>query len=327
MIAPCGTFEYSVVVKQDTSTPQRWVGQARSLRDSSTHPGMAGKGPLFELDDRRITLRATESKFTGRTNRHFRRWGPPRTSVLFEVGNAPAAVMQEGDQLFFHRHGTGDYALTIIRNQSLILGVGSIVRLSLGKEIQVEEDARVKELRLYELAGDLDRLDDLESQVVWLEIGQGDLDRQLELLRRAPVCDHLIVAIKRIGGEQEEPHDFWERVMDCTEAGIVAYYEVDSRFSEKQAWIDFVMGLPRERPNDLHLSFATGQERTNLCEGEEAYIGSYYARVERVYRRGIPGKLSSLGIGLLSSALTKDMIIESARLFVNLKWSSPRISE
>src|SRR5437763_10083761 len=138
MIAPCGTFEYSLIVKRDTGTQHKWLGRAHSLRDSSIHPGMAGKRPLFDLEDSRLTLRATESKFTRRTNRHFRRWGPPPPSVSFEIGNTPAVVMEAGDQIAFHRHGTGDYALTITRNESLILGVGAITSLPLGNEIQVK---------------------------------------------------------------------------------------------------------------------------------------------------------------------------------------------
>jgi len=221
MITPCGTFTYSVVVGRDKSAPQRWIGKARSLRDPSTHPGKAGKRPWFELGDGHIVLRATESRLTRWLNPDFRRW-PPCHYCSFEVGNTPAAVMEAGDQIAFNRHGTGDYALTIIRNESLVLGIGAITSLPLGREIQVEEDARLRELQ-----------------------------------------------------------------------------------------INCFMRVPRERPNDLHITFTTGGERINLCEGEEGNIGSYYARVERVYRTGIPGELSILALGQLSRTLTKDMVLES----------------
>lgn len=227
MIAPCGTFDYRVVVGRDTGVPQRWIGEAHSLRSRSMHPGSAGQRPLFELADGHLILRATESRFARWTNPHFREWGPPSTYQSFEVGDAPAAAMESGDQLAFHRHGTGDYALTIVRNESLVLGLGAITGLALGSEIQVEEDARLDELNL-----------------------AGDFDLQ----------------------------------------------------------------LPLERPADLHIAFATGSERINLCEGEEANIGRYYARVDRVYRMGLPGELSILAVGRLSRTLTKEMVIGSLAL-------------
>lgn len=317
MIGPGGTFDYSVTVERDTCTQPRWIGRAHSLRDSSSHPGRAGKQPLFELEGSQIILRATESKIRLLTNRHFRRWGRPADCVSFEIGSTPAAILQAGDQLAFHRLGTGDHALTVIRKGSLVLGVGSIIRLPLGRDLQVEDDARINELQLYELANEIDRLKDIESQVFWIEVGKGDLEAQLELMNHIPEDDNLIVALK--GGEQEAVFNLLERIMDRTENHSGSFHVVDARFATKQDWLDYINQLPREYPNDLQLSIATGQERINLGEGEEAQIGLYYVRVERVYRRGIPGELSSLGIGPLSSVLTKDMIIESAKHMACLK--------
>jgi hypothetical protein len=59
--------------------------------------------------------------------------------------------------------------------------------------------------------------------------------------------------------------------------------------------LEYVRQLPRARPKDLHTTFATGGEQINLCEGEEANIGAYYVRVERIYRRGIPCEFESSG--------------------------------
>ena len=318
MIPPGGTFDYSVFIERDTASQDRWFGEGRSRRGLLIHPGMFGKRPKFELKDGRISLHATESKLSILTNPHFRRHRPAAPDS-FEVGGAPAEVIHQGDQLSFHRFGTGDFALTIMRNESLILAIGSSVRLPLGKEIHVEEDVRISEMELYYLAEDLDRIDDPESQVIWIDVGKGDLEAQLELIERAPRCEHLIIAIKRIpaeGGERIVPLNFYDRLMDKGNAESISCFEVDVRFPDKQSWIGYINQLPRGRPKDLHLSFMTGHEQINLCEGEEAFIGAYYVRVDRVYRMGIPGELSSFAIARMFDGLTKDMVIESARLIL-----------
>jgi hypothetical protein len=87
MIAPCGTFDYGVIVERDTDTRHRWLGRACTLRDSSIHPGMLGRRPLFALENGQVLLRSTESRLSILTNSHFRRWGPPVASASFEVGD------------------------------------------------------------------------------------------------------------------------------------------------------------------------------------------------------------------------------------------------
>jgi hypothetical protein len=321
MIMPCGTFDYSVIVERDTDTRHRWLGRARTLRDSSIHPGMLGRRPLFALENGQLLLRSTESRLSILTDAHFRYWGPPVAFASFEVGDAPAAVIQDGDQLAFHRLGTGDTALTIMRNESLVLGIGSLVGLPLGRDIEVADDIRIKEMGLYDLAADFARISGLESHVFWLDLGQGNLEAQLDAMNRMPRSENLIVAIKGARnekGESVEP-DLYDKLLSYDLAESTYFYEVNAQFADKQAWITYVKELPRGRPKDLHLSFAIGPERIKLCEGEEAFIGEYYARVERVYRMGVPGELSSLAIARMSPALTKDIVIESARLMVNAK--------
>lgn len=324
MIAACGTFDYSVIVERDTDTRHRWLGRACTLRDSSIHPGMLGSQPLFALEEGHILLRSRETRFSALTNAHFRRWGRPPASASFEVGPGPAAVIQERDQLSFHRLGTGDMALTIMRNESLVLGIGSLVGLPLGRQIEVEDDIRIKEMDLYDLADDFDTIADLESHVIWIELGQGHLRAQLETMNRIPRSEHSIVAIKGVLSKEEElivEPGLYDKLLTYDIADCTSYYEVDARFADKQAWINYVKELPRGRPKDLHLSFAIGSERIELCEAEEAFIGEYYARVERVYRRGVPGELSSLAIARMSPGLTKEIVIESSRLMANAKYT------
>jgi len=321
MIGPGGTFDYSVVVERDTDTGHRWLGRAYTLRDLSIHPGMLGSQPLFALEKGHILLRSTETRFSALTNAHFREWGLT-ASASFEVGHSPAAVIQERDRLSFHRLGTGDMALTIMRNESLVLGIGSLVGLPLGRQIKVADDIRIKEMQLYDLADDFDRIADLESHVIWIELGQGNLRAQLEAMSRIPRSEYSIVAIKGILSKEEElivKPGLYDKLLTYDIADSTSYCEVDARFADKQAWINYVKGLPKGGPKDLRLSFAIGPERLELCEAEEAFIGEYYARVERVYRNGVPGELSSLAIARMSPALTKEIVIESSKLIVNAR--------
>ncbi len=165
---------------------------------------MLGRRPLFALEEGLILLRSRETRFSALTNAHFREWGRPPASASFEVGHSPAAVIQERDRLSFHRLGTGDMALTIMRNESLVIGIGSLVGLPLGRQIEIEDDVRIKEMRLYELADEFDRIADLESNVIWIELGQRNLRAQLEAMNRIPRSEHLIVAIKGVLSKEEE---------------------------------------------------------------------------------------------------------------------------
>lgn len=313
-----GTFDYRVVMRRDAVSQHRWFGEGRSMRDSRIHPGMFGKLPAFELENGRLSLRATESKFSLLINSHYRRQQPSQP-LSFEVGRAPAAVLDQHDQLFFHRFGTGDYALTIRREESLKLAIGSCTELSLGNEIQVEEDPRIAELDLNDLAEEFDRMVDPESQVIWIDVAKGDLDAQIGQIERAPRCEHLIVLFREMSSEPGSsgiPSTYYDRLPNTSNAECVSYRLVGARFPDKRSWIDYVKQHPRGRPTDLHLSFQTGDEGIKLCEGEEAFIGAYYVRVDRVYRDGIPGELSSLAMARMNSELTKEMVIESAGLIL-----------
>ena len=318
MIALSGTFDYSFVVERDTR--HRWLGRGYTLRDSSIHPGMFGSQPLFALEKGRMLLGRTETRFSALTNARFRKWGRPTASASFEVGHGPAAVIQEGDRLSFHKLGTGDMALTIMRDESLILGIGSVVGLPLGRQIEVEDDIRIKEMRLYDLADRFDWIADLESHVIWIELGQGNLRAQLDAMGRIPRSRYAIFAIKGVLSKEEElivAPDLYNKLLTYDISDSSSYFEVDARFTDKQAWVNYVKGLPIGGPKDLRLSFAIGSERIELCEAEEAFIGEYYARVERVYRNGIPGEFSSLAIARMSPALTKEIVIESSKLIMN----------
>ena len=215
-------------------------------------------------------------------------------------------------------------ALTIMRNGSLVLGIGSLVGLPLGRQVEVDDDIRIKEMHLYELANDFDRIAGLESDVIWIELGQGNLTAQLEAMKRIPRSEHSIVAIKGVLSKEEErivAPGLYDKLLTYDVADSTFYYEIDAGFADKQAWINYVKELPRSRPKDLHLSFAIGSERIELCEAEEAFIGEYYARVQRVYRTGVPGELSSLAIARMSPALTKEIVIESSKVMENATYT------
>ena len=240
-----------VTVERAAGAQDQWCGRAHTVRDYSIHPGMVGRRPLFDLEHGRILLRSTESRLGIFTNAHFRRWGGAAKSASFEVGGAPVAITQQGDQLSFHKFGTGDLALTIMRNESPELGIGSLVSLPLRREIQVEEDARIKELWLYNLACDLDRIDDHESHVIWIDAGKPDLESQLGLMNRTARSEHLIVAIKESISEDGGllvPPSIYDKLLDYDNADCISFYEVDARFADKDAWLNYIKELPRGAP-------------------------------------------------------------------------------
>src|SRR5215813_2098882 len=314
-IPACGTFDYRVVVQRSIHRADRWIGQARSLRGSSSHPGLAGERPMFELECGHIKLSSTESKLSRITNPHFRKWRRlPLASASFEVGDAPAMALQPEDELSFYRESTGDLALTVIRNESLILALGAVTHLPIGGEIQVEEDPRLKEWNP-DLAYTFDQLEDPDNQVFWIDVGAGNLEGQLAVISRTPQSDRIIVGIRGTpveGGRGSIPAGIWDKILRRSR-GELSCCSVETHFRDKNAWIDYLRQMPRERPKDFYLSFTIQDDRINLCEGDEAYLGAYHVRVERIYRWGLPGEFSMLAIARLSDSLTREMVMKSAK--------------
>ena len=147
MIARCGTFEYEVEVrveKQADSLGRKWIGKGKTNRDRSQHPGWIGYQPGFELAGDLLTLNSTESLLVRRTDRHFQKWIPPQNSLSLRVGVALGRVLQAGDLLQIERAGTGDFGISLVRNNKLVLAAGAIVGMPMGTGVELHDDDRLR---------------------------------------------------------------------------------------------------------------------------------------------------------------------------------------
>ncbi|HXB22615.1 MAG TPA: hypothetical protein VNV88_14610, partial [Candidatus Solibacter sp.] len=141
-----GTFDYRVLpIQSDTAGELCWRGKAISLRDSSEHPGLVGLHPDFELRNGWITLSSVRSADSTSCPGDEK---SPAQTASFQVGQALALALQDGDTLCVRRSGTGDRGFWLSRNGRLVLAVGAIVDLPLGRDIAVQNVNRypVREL-------------------------------------------------------------------------------------------------------------------------------------------------------------------------------------
>lgn len=307
-----GTYDYSVTIRRDDTTPSRWIGRCDPSENPSDYPGPAGEQPFFEFQDEQVTLRRTESWISIFFSRRYKYVGRPRPEYSFEVGPALKAYIMTGDKLSIHSVGTGDKALMITRNGQLVIAVGSIAYLRLGNNIRIQEDPRVKELPLYDFA---EIMHYPRTYVVWFDARENNLEEFYRKVNDIPKRTNLIIAVtghdqstrQRCEPWADEPliPDLGEREKNTT------YHMVDSRFTDEQTWLEYMHKLPRKRPDDLHIVVTIDGESVKLCEGEGAEVGSYYVQVQRVFHLGIPGILSSLLIARMQPEVTKEMLMAS----------------
>ncbi len=309
-----GTFGYRAIVQSHKLRKDTWVGQARTLRKSSVHPGTVGEQPHLELTENHIRLRSTESTASRVNNPHFQRWGL-RPSVSFDVGLAPAMLLKAGDELTFHRLGTGDMALTIIRSESLVLAVGAVGGLTVGNEVKIEEDPRIRQLDDLSFAVMVDKMKNPENQVFWIDTADIDLEQQIDLITKAKHSYPVMVVFKA-NSKLLVKSEILERISFGPDR-IVWTYAFD--FENKNAWLDYVKQIPRTRPNDLHISFELSEDQIQLREGEEGFLNDYYIRVERIERSVLPpGEYSMMLVAKLNELVTKEIAVESLRKLMRM---------
>ena len=71
-----------------------------------------------------------------------------------------------------------------------------------------------------------------------------------------------------------------------------------------------------EYPKDLYVTVARQGTRIRLHEGEEGLIDGLYARLQRSYRREIPGQLSIMAVADLKGGITKETVVSSLSPFL-----------
>lgn len=306
-IPSSGCFDYSVVVGRDGPT---WRGSGETLSKPSLHPGLAGGRPSIEVAKGLITLRSTESWLGAKINSHFRLWGPPASLVRFAIGPAPETVLEAGDVLKLSRHATGDLAVSVHSGESLKISLGAVGPYHLSPEISVEEDPRAHETSLFDVVRSLDEPD---TTLIWLNVSDVDHEASVRAIEQAPP-GRLVIAIA--GPDPDERRRMNRRVSESDRPlppgrSSCRYVDVDARFRTREEWLEYLRILPKTRPDDLWLRINIGETATTVCEGAYSFVAPWHLFVRKVYKPGVPGECSQLGIARTSPAITQTALIES----------------
>jgi hypothetical protein len=95
------------------------------------------------------------------------------------------------------------------------------------------------------------------------------------------------------------------------------FVDVDERFTSQEQWLAYLRALPKRRPNDLWIRFTFKDASIVLREGEYGFTNPWHLFVRRVFTPGLPGQLSQLAIVRNHPAVSKEMVIESARMIAS----------
>jgi uncharacterized Zn ribbon protein len=265
----------------------------------------------LELKAGTITLRSTESWLSRHRNTHYRTSGQPASEVSFQVGDAVAASLQDGDTLTVFRGGATELALTVVRQGTLQAAIGAVSHKPLDPDTRIEEDPRAAEEWLYGRAQQLERPD---TQLVWLDSSDPDYESQLRKIDEAP-GPRLVIAI---AGASPEARRLLNNRIASEQRGSrhsSCYYEtIDARFARPQEWLAYLRGLPTSRPRDLWIRITTGRDVTVLREEEYACVPPWHLFVLKVYRVGVPGEPSQLAIVRDGPSLSRQAVIDSTEL-------------
>src|SRR5215470_17242926 len=125
VMPPCGTFDYVATVTGCRS--QRiWtftsclLEQLRPTGDPLVDHRLVGYSPLVELSRGKVTLRALHRR------------NAQVVAATFDVHCGLMSVLQCHDRLHLVRARTGDLAMSIVRDDRLVLAFGAVTLLRLG---------------------------------------------------------------------------------------------------------------------------------------------------------------------------------------------------
>ncbi len=307
-ISPAAQCNYLVRVSRGAGGC--WHGRADPASDDAYHPGLAGNRPEIELRDDVIMLRPTESGLSRARTPKYRDWGPPASEVSIPVGPAVSAVLAEGDVMVVSRLGTSDLAVVVLRGDALQLGLGAIACAPLGSEVTVQEDPRASEQWLYGIAA---TLEDPEATLVWIDLADPNCQSAINSIDDVPTKRVVIAIAGPEPAERRRMNNSIAAKRSPAWQSARWYVDVDARFATREQWVEHLRGLPKTRPTDLWVRFAVEGVTALLHEGEYRFESPWHLVVEKVYRPGIPGELSQLGLVREHPAVTKQMVMKSLR--------------
>jgi hypothetical protein len=302
-ISPSAWLDYAVVVHR--SADGVWLGHADARRTVG-HAGLAGNEPRLELSDGLLRLHRTDVALAGGTGPV----GSPRPAVRgvsFRVGRLET-LLDEGDRLLVRRGPTGDLGLWVVRQGTRIAGFGAVTG-HFTPTVHATEDPRVFEEHLYHLHK---MLADPAVCVVWLDVDDPQCDRLVESIPDLAPGGRMLVLIA--GGDAEARRRVNHRVGSSgrkAKASSGRFVDIDARFRTEAEWRAYIEGLPRARPDDVYIRFTIDDVRVDVRERHYAEQPPWQLYVHSVYRQGVPGDLSHVGIVQASLGMTQAAIVET----------------
>jgi hypothetical protein len=123
MIHPSGTFEYEAEFTSESFSDSDIVlhGTALSVENLDR---LVGHNPKIRFWHDRLVLVAS-----GKLNSRVR-------NASFAIGNAVPLAARPGDRLYLVRTGLGGIGLSLLRQERVVLAIGAIAAVPLGREVQ-----------------------------------------------------------------------------------------------------------------------------------------------------------------------------------------------
>jgi hypothetical protein len=123
MIHPSGTFEYEAEFTSESFRDSDIVLQGTSLSVDNMDR-LVGHNPKIRFWNDRLVLVAS-----GELNSTVR-------NVSFAIGNAVPLAARPGDRLYLVRTGAGGIGLSLLRQERVVLAIGAIAAVPLGRDLQ-----------------------------------------------------------------------------------------------------------------------------------------------------------------------------------------------
>jgi hypothetical protein len=305
-IPPTAQFSHSVALR--VGHDGVWRGTAEPADQDL---GLVGDAPAIELTDSMLTLE--------------RRVGPAARLVravagrsqvakaLFEVGEAPETVLQNGDVLHLDRGAMAELSLVLMREGSLVMALGAVTKRIERAGVAIEIDPRADDVRFNYMRS---LLDEPKSLLVWLDPQAGDYDRQLAELDRIPAhvtmvsiaarCDdwQTSTAVNRRAVEDESRRRHWG----------FNYERVGTQFRTREEFIAHLRGLPERRPTDFFVRFVAEGTVAEVREGECRVHAPWVFSVCSVASPDDGWSRSHVGVARTHPSLTPDRLHTSVRL-------------
>jgi hypothetical protein len=147
-------FRYLVQTGQtEAADGLRSHGSAISLGEPLDYHGFASLHPDSLLRDEWMALQlvSSDSSRSGHLCSDSRE--PFVQTGVVRVGTAIISALQDGDILYFHHSATGDRGISLLRDEQLVVALGSVIGLPLGKGVSARNENRIQWLKFIRKVG------------------------------------------------------------------------------------------------------------------------------------------------------------------------------